>query len=229
MVFSKIILSSLLLGLPLVSFAQDEQPAPAPKFYMGLSAYSGPYQRFGSTNTNGTNINIPVQATFGYQLRPRLAMQLGLIYSGYKRGYQYDYNYTDTNTNQLNFSTNYTYTLRTFDTSLLLRYTLTRKAAHRFQADLVGGLRLTHQRGHQIGRNIYSYANPSQGPSTIVEYDNLYSANVLSVDLGPGFRYRFGQRLEAVGDILFGLPITGNYHNLDSSLALGLRYRFGRG
>lgn len=228
MILSRLILSSLLLGLPLVSVAQAEQPAPIPRLYVGLAAYSGPYQRFGSTNMNGTDINIPVQATVGYQLRPRLAVQLGLIYSGYKRGYHYAYDYTDTNTNQLNYSTNYTYSLRTFDASLLLRYTLTRKAAHRFQADVVGGLRLTHQRGHRVGSDIYSYVNPSQGPSTIVEYDNLYAGNVLSADLGPGFRYRFGQRLEAVADILFCLPVTGNYHHVDSSLALGLRYHFGQ-
>ena len=228
MIFSKLILSSLLLSLPLVGFAQDEQAAPVPKFYVGLAAYSGPYQRFGSSNYNGTDVNIPVQATLGYQLRPRLAVQLGLTYSGYKRDYTYEYDYTDTNTNQINYSTNGTYRLRTFDTSLLLRYTLTRKAAHRFQADLVGGLRLTHQRARQVGTDIYSYINPSQGPRTIIEYDNVYPYNVLSADLGPSFRYRFGQRLEAVGDILFNLPVTGNYHPLESSLALGLRYRFGQ-
>ncbi|RZK14558.1 MAG: hypothetical protein EOO56_24690 [Hymenobacter sp.] len=223
----QLILGSLLLGLPLSSLAQDSPPAAAPKFYVGLAAYSGPYQRFGSTNSNGDDVNIPVQATIGYQLRPRLAVQAGLTYSGYKRSYGYEYDYTDTNTNQVNYSTNGTYTLRAFDASLLLRYTLTRKAAHRFQADLVGGLRLTHQRGHQVGTDIYSYVNPGQGPSTIIEYDDVYPYNVLSVDLGPGFRYRFGQRLEAVGDILFNLPVTSNYHRLDSSLSLGLRYHFG--
>ena len=225
--FSRLFLGGLLLGLPLLSLAQDAPPAMAPRFYVGLAAYSGPYQRFGSSNTNGTDVNIPVQATFGYQLRPRLAVQIGLTYSGYKRGYGYNYNYIDSNTDQINYSSNGTYTLRTFDTALLLRYTLTRKAAHRFQVDAVGGLQLTHQRGRQVGTDIYSYINPSQGPRTTIEYDNVYPYNVLSVNLGPGFRYRFGQRLEAVGDILFNLPVTGNYHNLDSSLALGLRYHFG--
>ena len=225
--FSRLFLGGLLLGLPLLSLAQDAPPATAPRFYAGLAAYSGPYQRFGSSNTNGTDVNIPVQATFGYQLRPRLAVQIGLTYSGYKRGYGYNYNYIDSNTDQINYSSNGTYTLRTFDTALLLRYTLTRKAAHRFQVDAVGGLQLTHQRGRQVGTDIYSYINPSQGPRTTIEYDNVYPYNVLSVNLGPGFRYRFGQRLEAVGDILFNLPVTGNYHNLDSSLALGLRYHFG--
>lgn len=228
MVFSKLILSSLLIGLPLVSFAQDEQPAPAPKFYVGLAAYSGPYQRFGSSNSNGTDINIPVQATFGYQLRPRLAVQASLTYSGYKRGYEYAYDYTDTNTNQVNHSSNGTYTRRSFDTALLLRYTLTRKATHRFQFDAIGGLQLTNQRFRQAGTDTYKYVNPNQGPSTTIEYNNPYFYNVLSANLGPGFRYRFGQRLEAVADILFSLPITGNHHDLDSSLALGLRYHFGQ-
>jgi hypothetical protein len=228
MIFSRLILGGLLLGSPLISLAQDNPSKAAPKFYVGLALYSGPYQHFGSTNTNGTNVNIPVQATLGYQLRPRLAVQLGLTYSGYKRDYGYEYNYTDTNTNQINYNTNGTYSQRTFDTSLLLRYTLTRQATHRFQVDAVGGLRLTHQRFRQAGSDTYRYVNPSQGPSTTIEYDNVYPYNVLSVDLGPGFRYRFGQRLEAMGDILFNLPVTGNYHNLNSSLALGLRYHFGQ-
>ena len=72
-----------------------------------------------------------------------------------------------------------------------------------------------------MGTDTYSYGNPNPGPGTTLEYGNLCPYNALSVDGGSGFR--FGQRLAAVWDILFNSPVTGNYHNIDSALALGLR------
>lgn len=228
MTFYQLTLGGLLLGLPLVGFAQETRSVLAPELYVGVAVYSGPYQRLDFTNIGASNSNIPVQVTVGYQLRPRLAVQLGLAYSGNKYTHEYEYDFTDTNTNQIHYNTTSTYTLRTFDTALLLRYTLTRTSTHRFQTDLVGGFQLTHQRARRVGTDNYSYVNPSQGIPVSVEYDEFYRYNVLNVDLGPSFRYRFGQRLEAVGDLIFNLPVTGNYHGLDSSLALGLRYHFGQ-
>jgi hypothetical protein len=223
----RLILGSLLLGSSLTSYAQATEPAIVPKFYVGLGIYSGPYQNLGRTNTRDNRLSVPVQATLGYQLRPRLAVQLGLTYSGYRYKSEYDYDYTDTNNYRVNRNSNSTVAVRAVNTSLLMRYTLTRQPAHRFQVDLAGGLMLVHQRVHLISTNFYSYIDYPQAPTTTVENDDSYTYNELNVNLGPSFRYRFGQRLEAVGDILFNVPVTGNYRHLDSSVALGLRYHFG--
>jgi hypothetical protein len=220
-------LAGLLLGSPLLSLAQAAAPASLPRFYGGLGVYSGPYQNLGRTNIRDNGYTVPVQATLGYQLRPRLAVQLGLTYSDYKNKSEYDYDYTDTNNYRVNCNSNSAATVRAVNTSLLMRYTLTRQAAHQFQVDLVGGLMLIHHQLHLTSTDFYSYIDYPQSPTTTVENDDSYTYNELNVNLGPSFRYRFGQRLEAVGDILFNVPVTGNYRHLDSSLALGLRYRFG--
>lgn len=226
--FTLFTLGSLLLSMPFSSQAQDSQPVPAPKFYVGLAAYSGPYQAFSTTHRYRDNINIPVQATIGYQLRPRLAVQLGLTYSGYKNKFEREYDYISIDNYKIHYNGNTITTVRTFSTALLMRYTLTRKPAHHFQFDVLGGLTLIHQGARVTGNETYSYTDYPQSPSTIIDRNRSYSYTNLSATLGPEFRYRFGQRLEAVGDILFNLPLTGTYHDLDSSVALGLRYHFGQ-
>lgn len=226
--FPLLTLSSLLLSLPFSSQAQDGQPVSAPKFYVGFAAYSGPYQNFSTTHRYRDNINIPVQATLGYQWRPRLAVQLGLTYSGYKNRFEYEYDYTNIDNYKIHYKGNTVTTIRTFNTALLMRYTLTRKPAHHFQFDVLGGLTLLHQGVRVTGNETYSYADYPQSPSTIIDRNDSHPYNRLDATLGPEFRYRFGQRLEAVSDILFILPITGTYRTLDSSVALGLRYHFGQ-
>ena len=226
--FTFLTLASLLLSVPYSSQAQDSQPVLASKFYVGLAAYSGPYQTFSTTYRYRDNINIPVQATIGYQLRPRLAVQLGLTYSGYKNKFEREYDYISIDNYKIHYNGNTITTVRTFSTALLMRYTLTRKPAHHFQFDVVGGLTLMHQGVRLTGNETYSYADYPQSPSTIIEHNDSYPYNRLNASLGPEFRYRFGQLLEVVSDILFNLPITGTYHDLDSSLALGLRYHLGQ-
>jgi hypothetical protein len=226
--FTFLTLASLLLSVPYSSQAQDSQPVPAPKFYVGLAAYSGPYQAFSTTHRYRDNINIPVQATLGYQFRPRLAVQLGLTYSGYKNRFESEYEYTNIDNYKIQYNGNIITAVRTFNTALLMRYTLTRKPAHHFQFDVLGGLTLIHQGVRVTGNETYSYADYPQSPSTIIDRNDSYPYNSLNATLGPEFSYRFRKRLEAVGDILFNLPITGTYRNLYSSVALGLRYHFGQ-
>jgi hypothetical protein len=226
--FAFLALGSLLLSVSLSSQAQDGQSVPAPKFYVGLAAYSGPYQNFSTTHRYRDNISIPVQATLGYQWRPRLAVQLGLTYSGYKRSLESEYDYINIDAYKVHYRGNTVTAVRTFNTALLMRYTLTRKPAHRFQFDVFGGLTLLHQNVRVTGNETYGYADYPQSPSTIIDHNDSYPYTRLNATLGPEFRYRFGQRLEAVGDILFILPLTGTYHSIDSSVALGLRYHFGQ-
>jgi hypothetical protein len=230
MITSRLILSGLLLNLPFIGFAQDNPHAAAPKFYAGLAIYSGAYHSLGrleapaSINTSSTSTyQLPVQATLGYQLRPRLAVQLGLVYSGHKNDYALANEYTDTNSNKILFNSNGRSTLRHYTASLQARYTLTRKSAHRFQVDVVGGLAYDHQYYRGVGSE--EYTNVSQGTTTVTNHDDTFPYNEVLINVGPSLRYRFGQRLEVVYDLLLNQPL--NRQSNAGSMALGLRYRFG--
>jgi hypothetical protein len=230
MITSRLILSSLLLGLPFISLAQDSPSIPVPKFYAGLAMYSGSYHSLGrskapaSISTSSTSTyQLPVQATLGYQLRPRLAVQFGLVYSSRKNDYTSTNEYVDTNSNTILFNSNGRSTLRHYTASLQARYTLTRKPDHRFQIDVVGGLAYDHQ--YYRGVVSEEYTNVSQGTSTSANYDNTFPYNEASIIIGPSLRYRFGQRLDIVYDLLLNQPLTRQSNA--GSMALGIRYRFG--
>jgi hypothetical protein len=226
MTILRLILGSLLLGSSVTAQAQSAVPVPAPHFYGGLGVYTSSHHNLSSWGTDGTRI--PVQAVVGYQLRPRLAVQLGLAYSGNRDTYDYQYIYSDPGT-----STTYaagTYTERSTTTSLLVRYTLTRKLQHRFQADLLGGVKVEHS----FFGNAGAYFNNSQALPTPFDYSSSYNSTLLS--LGASLRYRVVSRLEAVYDLTFDLPVAGGkYSNsiyspkrrTQATMALGLRYRFG--
>jgi hypothetical protein len=164
-----------------------------------------------------------VQATLGYQLRPRLAVQLGLVYSGRKNDYASTNEYVDANSNKILFNSTGRSTLRHYTASLQARYTLTRKPAHRFQVDAVGGLAYDHQYYRGVGSE--AYTNVSQGTSTSTNHDDTSPYNEAFISIGPSLRYRFGQRLDVVYDLLLNQPLTRQSNA--GSMALGIRYRFG--
>jgi hypothetical protein len=215
-------LAALLLGAPLATLAQAADPAPARRFYGGLAIYQSSNQLL-SGFYRGERLNLPVQATLGYQLRPRLALQLGLAYSGAKSDYADTYDYVNSNSIPVTYSSNSTSLRRATSTSLLARYTLTRWASHRFQVDAVSGLSFEHSFYRVNSIDTYT----SQGVADVRPSEYSAAYNSLQLNLGPSFRYRFGERLEAVYDILFYTSLTSSYHSLNSAMALGLRYRFG--
>jgi hypothetical protein len=225
MSISRVILTGL-LGLPLAGYAQASDPAPAPHFYGGLGLYSSSHHNL-SGWSNGARI--PVQAVVGYQLRPRLAVQLGFAYSGNRSQYTYSTSYSSYYPAPPNTSIDIagTYTERSTTTSLLARYTLTRKLAHRFQADVLGGIKFEYSRYHDAGTTTtHDQATPVV---TAFDYPNTYNSTLLS--LGASLRYRVVSRLEAVYDLTFDQPISRNSYysrRLEATMALGLRYRFGR-
>jgi hypothetical protein len=229
----QLVLAGLLLGSPLLSLAQAAAPVSLPRFYGGIGIYTGSGYRIGRMNTSrsiGTysenTFQVPVQATLGYQLRPRLAVQFGLIYGGYKYDYASEYDYTDSNTNSIHYSNNSRSTVRQYTASLQARYTLTRKLDHRFRVDVVGGVAYHHQSYRGVGSQ--AYTNVSQGTTVVMNDDGIFHYNESFLTVGPSLRYRFGQRLEAVYDLIFGIPFVVNTSfSPTSSSALGLRYRFG--
>lgn len=216
----QLLCGALLLSAPFASRAQSTNPVPSYRFYGGLALYSGHAQ---TLYFHSDQFNAPVQATLGYQLRPRLAVQVGLAYSGNKSNDAYNYSYTDTNANLVSYANTTSYSQRTYTTSVLARYTLTRQAAHRFQVDVLVGPSLAHSTNHFVGTETYT----RQGTTDVVPYNYSSSYNNLLVNLGPSFRYRFGSRFEAVYDVLFNVSLTNSYHSANTAMALGARYCFG--
>ena len=225
MKFTPFILGGLLLGLSLAGHAQATDPVPAPHFYGGLGVYTSSHQNLSSW---GNGARIPVQAVVGYQLRPRLAVQLGLVYSGNRAEYAYSTSYSSYYPAPPNTLVDITgtYSERSTTTSLLARYTLTRKLAHRFQADVLGGIKFEYSRYHDAGTTTtHDQATPVV---TAFDYPNTYNSTLLS--LGISLRYRVVSRLEAVYDFTFDQPISRNSpysRRLEATMALGVRYRFG--
>jgi hypothetical protein len=222
MSISRRLCAALLFGAPLASLAQGTSPAPSYRLYGGVALYTDGGQPLGGFYRG--RFNYPVQATLGYQLRPQLAVQVGLAYSGTKGNDSYSDEYVDADSNLNTYTSASSYSRRTYNTSVLARYTLTRKAAHRFQVDALGGPSFEHYVSHFAS----TQTTTSQGVVSVSSCDQSYRYNSLLVNLGPSLRYRFGGRIEAVYDLLFNVSLTAN-HRTDASMALGLRYRFGQG
>lgn len=220
------LLGGALLSAPLVGHAQSSGLPATPHFYGGLGVYSSSHQRLQWRNND--QAHIPVQALVGYQLRPRLAVQLGLAYSGTSSDYAYSISYSSYYPSPPNTLIDFagTYRKRSTTTTLLARYGLTRTAAHRFQADLLGGAKYEYIHYSDNGsRTTHDQASPV---TTAYEYPTHDTQFALS--LGLGLRYRVAQRAEVTYDYTFDQPLHSSYYDsrsLRAAMALGLRYHFG--
>jgi hypothetical protein len=222
-----LVLSSLsLLGASLSAIAQTTDPAPASRFYVGLGAYHSNFQNLGSWRQGDTGFRVPVQLSVGYQLRPRLALELGVAYSGRTTRYAYEgYYYDFTGPSYYNQYTNTT-TERVTTLSALARYTLTRQPAHRLQFDVLGGFTLVH--GNYYSRG--SETNELSGTLQTEPFAYHGSSNDLLLTAGLGLRYRLTPRLDLNFDLTTNRNLShpNTYNGYTGSAALGLRYHFGR-
>lgn len=224
------LLPSLLSGALLIpSFtghAQSVELPTAPHFYGGLGVYSSSRQNLGSWNIN--QARIPVQALVGYQLRPRLAVQLGVAYSGNSDDYAYSTSYSSTYPPPPSTVVDFAgqYKERFVTATLLARYGLTRKPGHRFQADVLGGAKFEYVRYGEAGtRTTYNQAAP-----VATAYSAPHTSTQSALSLGFGLRYRLVSQLEVAYDFTFDLPVArSDYYSsrLQASTSLGLRYHFG--
>lgn len=220
-------LAALLLGSPLLSRAQvPAAPTPGPRLYGGLAAYVSSFQSIGSRPESG--FPLPLQATLGYQLRPRLAVQASVAYRG--GAYAYTYTSRDYSANgqaSPAYEVSGTSRRRALSAAVLTRLTLTRQAAHRLQFDMLAGLTLEH-----IGYVYSSVRTDSAAAPVAAGYTTATTG--LLVTAGPGLRYRFGPHLEATYNWLFSTGLAGfdnhntYYYRSSASMALGVQYRFGR-
>ncbi|ALW85713.1 hypothetical protein AUC43_11815 [Hymenobacter sedentarius] len=220
----------MLLSTPLLSLAQTTDPAPAPRFYVGLGAYSSYYQHLGNRGFLGGGVQVPVQLTVGYQWRPRLAVQVGLAYSGMSHSYSnsgYFYDYASGSPVLRYSEMSGRYTGRNASLSVLARYTLTRNPAHRLQFDALGGLTLEHRASSSRGTR----SDSVQSSFVASPYGYQYSQNTLLLTLGMGAHYRITPRFELNYDFTINRAVAPGYYLTNSFLthtnALGLRYRFG--
>jgi len=223
---SRLSLASLLALSPLLSRAQAADKAP--RYYVGLAAYSSAYQKLGGGAYQSTRL--PFQVAVGYQLRPRLAVQLGVAYSQQSYDYSFNGNYSpgvglpDVYSGFRSQGTEHT-----MSGALLARYTLTRQPAHRLQADVLGGF--------TVVANRYSASllqtDSSRTPATI-RYAHSGTDFSYLLTAGASVRYRLGQRLEALLDFTLNYDIDREHHaavntsEVTGATALGLRYRFGK-
>ena len=228
--FNPLVLGGLLAAAALPARAQSPTDTPAaPRYYVGLSAYTSNYQNLGSWRQGDTGFAVPLQLTGGYQLRPRLALELGVAYSGRTFTYAYDgirYDYSTGSPTISSYAYSNTLTGRTTSVSALARYTLTRKPAHRLQADVLGGFTLVHGSFHSRG---FERDDLSGSPQTI-SFDYRGTATDLLLTAGLGLRYRLAPRLALNFDLTTNRNLNrpNTFRDFTGSAALGLRYRFGR-
>ena len=168
-----------------------------------------------------------MQLTAGYQLRPRLALELGAAYSGRTGTYAFDGAFYSPTGTSYYAQYSRTFTERITSVSALARYTLTRRPDHRLQVDALGGFTLVH-------RNVYSRGfegNDLSGSLQTVPFDVRDAYNDLLLTAGVGLRYRLSPRLALNFDITTNrnmtCPTTFN-DGFSGGAALGLRYRFGK-
>ena len=215
---------ALLLGFPLLSRAQTTEVAPAPRLYVGLAAYHSNYQNLGSWRQGDAGFRVPVQLTVGYQLCPRLALELGVAYSGRTTTYAYETSYSTGGGPLTNYQYTRTATERTTSVSALARYALTRQPAHRLQVEALGGVTLMH-------RNLYargSETNDLSGSPQTTPFANRGSFNDLLLTAGLGLRYRLSSRFALNFDLTTNRSLSNASYGFTGSSALGLRYRFGK-
>lgn len=202
-------------AMPCAVRAQVAPPPAAPHLYVGLAAYASNYLPLGQFWRHG--FPVPLQATVGYQLSPRWAVQASGAYSGRSNSYA---GFEGSSTTPASYVGSYRE--RLFTTSVLGRYTLTRQPTHRLQVDVLAGLAWAHLHYTSSYSRIDSLG-------AITSSGGDYTTNRLLLNAGLGARYRITPRLEATYNVLLNVPLSG-YHagGPQPSMALGLQYHLGR-
>ncbi|WP_201980564.1 outer membrane beta-barrel protein [Hymenobacter rubidus] len=227
--------SGLLLAAPLLGLAQTA-PAAAPRYYAGLGVYSSHFQKLGKWhNGDKTGFRLPVQLAAGYQLRPRLALELGAAYSGITTTYAITADYSHNSFFNPTGITPYTYQYSNTTTeglvsiSTLARYTLPHRLPSRLHLAALGGFTLEHQ-------SIYSRGfegDDLSGTLQTVPFSRRFSFDNLLLTVGLGLRCRLTQSTELNYHFTENRLIATSYpgiavYTTTASHALGLRYSFGQ-
>ena len=235
----------LALTCPFTGRAQQTGRAPLSGWFIGLGGAWGSYQEPGRTPSYE---GYGPALTVGRYVLPRLAVQTGLVF--YQRAGLFGFNGTY---DAARFNPGGPVLVRTesnverrrvFTVPLLLRYTLTRDPARRWQADALAGatgLQTRYQTVREVAETTTS------GP-TFVRQVSEQTRTGVGLTAGAGLRHALGQRLELTADALSHLsltprtpvfgpgagalyPATGPVpplrERLSGTVLLGVRYRFG--
>ena len=216
----RFLLSGLLAGaLPLAAFAQTETPAAfKPQLFVGLGVSVGSYRPSIEFYDN----TVSPALTVGGQLGPRLAVQVSSVYSQQSNSYGYTgLLYINGGLHQGVSSG--TSRQRIVAVPVLMRYTLTRRPARRFQVDLLGGTTVLRSTYRSMGTTIDSLQR------VVSANDYRQATTTFCLALGPGLRYRMGQHLDLTSEYIFNILLNNrSYSSASAALTAGLRYRFGR-
>lgn len=219
------LLFTLLAGCPLLGAAQQAATPTYGRYYVGLAGYISDYQ--GVSGNSLRELRAPVQLTAGYQLLPRLAIQAGVAY----KQSTFDYgklSFVEQDPQAVIMRHQYFGQANWYHTalSLLARYTLTRRATHRLQADLLGGFALEKERSATSYQYTTFDGTGAVFSSSTNAYGYHYSVGLLTAGLSA--RYRCGSRFETVLDATLNSPLSRLESPPSLAGALGLRYRFGQ-
>lgn len=226
--------SLLLCGLLLPVHAlraQTAQPSSFPRWYGGLQYGRQDYHLVLSTSTGGwepgrTNAR-RLQLTVGYQLKPRLALQVGLA------PLQDTFKYDGSGTNDAGQSVVERGVSTTRDLSLpiLARYTLAARPWKNLRLEVLAGLVLLFSQGKS------DFTRTEGGVITTHSVVTTRGRNAF-LAAGPSARYEAGRHLAGFADWMFykNLQSTGslipgsnlgNNTGITTSVNLGIQYRFG--
>ena len=224
------ILALILGGLSAAPLAQAQQPAfdaqKAAPFFLGAHVFQSHYEVFFPTTPNSTTAG-PWQLTGGYNVSPRLAVQIGYAYR--HELYQSDPAYTGT-TLTGHFVSGSSYSERwTHCLPLEARYAVL-FLGRRFQVDALLGLTAVQLRTLVRGENRVD-------GQVVSRFEQAMKATQGYASGGAGLRYAFGKHVEGVFDWTYSrnfhpasadvhLETVGNKWGLTRTLSLGLRYRF---
>jgi hypothetical protein len=214
------------LALPLLSAAQavptagPDGPATrrSPTFYLGVAAATGLLRSpdgFSGTPTGPSTYNhVPLlpKLTVGWQLLPRLALQLSGQYAQQNDTYSYVLGLQDAAGQVALVPGFHSFRLHSVAVPVLARYTLTSNSTSRFQADLLGGATLV-RRSTQYQSQVYLPSPDGTPPpagttpeTTAVAYKK--STTDVHLSLGPSFRYRVAPRWQVVADVVANYCLT---------------------
>jgi len=219
-----LVVSGLLLN---ASFCAAQQ-TPIPRFYGGVQAFVSSFPIFypGATNSY-LEYSGPVELLAGYRFAPRWAVQVGWI--GTRKIYHYESRYVDSTTggDVVNMSRA---DHRNTAIPVLIRYSLTRKATHRIQFNVLAGVTLVHASYQRRTTRLVD-------EQLVIDDRKANSATNLALCIGPSVRCSLGPHLELVAHYGHNATLNPHHSSNAGSLALatgfantftgGIHYRFG--
>lgn len=220
MMYLRHIVTLIFAGLLTHPVFSQQFEDPPDNFYVGAQVGANRYLVDYPSGSQGVAVS-PVHVQVGYQISPRLAVQLGV---GRRRRQQY-VGSTTVAPVPGGPASRFESDWWTTHVPLLGRYTLTSKASRRFKVDVVGGVALVRSR--------YRYNRTVAQNGVVIEQENIDSrVTDPYLTAGVGTRYGLNRKLALTFDAqLNRLPRTVRTDPKESflgysSLAVGLRYTF---